>query len=150
MSGNTRTATAVTSPITAWSFLTAGSTMRKRRTARTACGTCPSGNKGKEKMNEKQSEHWIYGGVRKGRTRAKVAVWIDEDGKELVYKPSGHPVIGGVYAMEIVRDGEKITRYGDGEYSHRSEDAELVARLEAEDRIARVQIEQAALARNDM
>jgi len=77
-------------------------------------------------------------------------VWIDEDGKELVYKPSGHPVIGGVYAMEIVRDGEKITRYGDGEYSHRSEDAELVARLEAEDRIARVQIEQAALARNDM
>ena len=97
------------------------------------------------------TEQWAYAGLRLARrTGTKRAVWIDQDGEEMYFKPKGHPVVGGVYEHEVSRHGaDGVTRYGQGRYLHKLDDADRVAELEAEDRITRHRAEGIALERSD-
>jgi hypothetical protein len=78
-------------------------------------------------------ERWTYGGQAAGRTRARVAVWYDENRAKLLYAPDkgARYVPGAVYEVQVRRDGDQIQRLGAAVFQGRNPDPEWAAQVEA-------------------
>jgi hypothetical protein len=92
------------------------------------------------------TEKWVFGGVRVSRDGTRLYAWIDPSGTELLYKPSGSPVVGSIYTARITRgvddDGDpRVTCHGEPEYTGDGYvDPEQRRELFAQDSVARTRL----------
>jgi hypothetical protein len=96
-------------------------------------------------------EVWIFGGTRRLDGK-KVHAWlpVGSDPKdEFYFRPAGSQVVGSEYVVRVVRDGDKISKYGLPTYQRRHDNEAVRATLEAAHRAAETVLRLAALERND-
>lgn len=93
---------------------------------------------------ERTTERWTFGGSRVSKDK-RTHAWIDHDGKELWFKSSGSYSVGAVYDAKVVRDGARVSLYGNPTFTgSQTDDRDLHGRLAAEHRAAEVELQRRA------
>jgi len=92
--------------------------------------------------NEIQVEKWVFGGSRISGKGQRVHAWVDESGAELLFKPQGHPAVGYVYGVRVVRNGDRISKYPDPEFTNERADTALIEELSVKHKAAETRLSQ--------
>ena len=92
---------------------------------------------------EPRTERWVFGGSRIHNGR-RTHEWIDAEGTRLAYKAKGSYAIGGIYEVRVVRQGDRITRYGVPVFTGDRTDQALADKLSAQHRAAEQALDLAA------